>query len=90
MARMLGNTEIAFESARSQFWVVDAKVSISSYFPLWHGHLSRTQALYVLSSLLLVFCYKCLVHCNVVKDLCLSFEGRCRTWWMLCLILVVL
>ncbi|KAM3266472.1 NAD-dependent malic enzyme 62 kDa isoform, mitochondrial [Capsicum annuum] len=25
MARMLGNTEIAFESARSQFWVVDAK-----------------------------------------------------------------
>lgn len=24
MARMLGNTEIAFESARSQFWVVDA------------------------------------------------------------------
>ncbi|XP_060179296.1 NAD-dependent malic enzyme 62 kDa isoform, mitochondrial [Lycium barbarum] len=25
MARMLGDTEIAFESARSQFWVVDAK-----------------------------------------------------------------
>ncbi|XP_015085144.1 NAD-dependent malic enzyme 62 kDa isoform, mitochondrial [Solanum pennellii] len=25
MARMLGNTEVAFESARSQFWVVDAK-----------------------------------------------------------------
>ncbi|KAK4729426.1 hypothetical protein R3W88_022414 [Solanum pinnatisectum] len=25
MARMLGNTELAFESARSQFWVVDAK-----------------------------------------------------------------
>ncbi|GAA0153127.1 oxidoreductase [Lithospermum erythrorhizon] len=24
MARMLGNTEVAFESARSQFWVVDA------------------------------------------------------------------
>lgn len=31
MARMLGNTEVAFESARSQFWVVDAKVSIPSY-----------------------------------------------------------
>lgn len=27
MARMLGNNEYAFESARSQFWVVDAKVS---------------------------------------------------------------
>lgn len=27
MARMLGNNESAFESARSQFWVVDAKVS---------------------------------------------------------------
>ena len=27
MARMLGNTEVAFESARSQFWVVDANVS---------------------------------------------------------------
>lgn len=26
MARMLGNNESAFESARSQFWVVDAKV----------------------------------------------------------------
>lgn len=27
MARMLGNNELAFEGARSQFWVVDAKVS---------------------------------------------------------------
>lgn len=27
MARMLGNNEAAFESARSQFWVVDAMVS---------------------------------------------------------------
>lgn len=27
MARMLGDTETAFDSARSQFWVVDAKVS---------------------------------------------------------------
>lgn len=27
---MLGNTEIAFESARSQFWVVDANVSVHS------------------------------------------------------------
>lgn len=26
MARMLGNTETAFESAQSQFWVVDAQV----------------------------------------------------------------
>lgn len=26
MARFLGNNESAFESARSQFWVVDAKV----------------------------------------------------------------
>lgn len=26
MARMLGNNEVAFESAKSQFWVVDAKV----------------------------------------------------------------
>lgn len=26
MARLLGNTESAFESARSQFWVVDAMV----------------------------------------------------------------
>jgi len=26
MARMLGNTESAFESASRQFWVVDAKV----------------------------------------------------------------
>jgi malate dehydrogenase (decarboxylating) len=24
MARMLGNNEVAFESARSQFWIVDA------------------------------------------------------------------
>lgn len=30
MARMLGNNESAFESARSQFWVVDAKVSSNS------------------------------------------------------------
>lgn len=35
MARMLGNTEIAFESARSQFWVVDAKVSFSSDVSFW-------------------------------------------------------
>lgn len=27
MARMLGNNASAFESARSQFWIVDAKVS---------------------------------------------------------------
>lgn len=27
MARMLGDNEVAFESAKSQFWVVDAKVS---------------------------------------------------------------
>jgi hypothetical protein len=27
MARMLGNNEVAFESARSQFWIVDAHVS---------------------------------------------------------------
>lgn len=26
MARMLGNNELAYESAGSQFWVVDAKV----------------------------------------------------------------
>jgi hypothetical protein len=30
MARMLGNNESAFESAGSQFWVVDAKVSSNS------------------------------------------------------------
>jgi hypothetical protein len=30
MARMLGNNESAFESARSQFWVVDAEVSSNS------------------------------------------------------------
>ncbi|CAN6371632.1 unnamed protein product, partial [Urochloa humidicola] len=24
MARMLGNNEVAFESARNQFWIVDA------------------------------------------------------------------
>ncbi|QCE04770.1 malate dehydrogenase [Vigna unguiculata] len=29
MARMLGNNEVAFESAKSQFWVVDAKGLIS-------------------------------------------------------------
>lgn len=36
MARMLGNNEVAFESARSQFWVVDANVSLSqsSFSPL--------------------------------------------------------
>ncbi|KAJ1399419.1 hypothetical protein SESBI_30353 [Sesbania bispinosa] len=28
MARMLGNNEVAFESAKSQFWVVDAKTAI--------------------------------------------------------------
>lgn len=28
MARMLGNNDLAFEAAGSQFWVVDAKVSI--------------------------------------------------------------
>lgn len=28
MARMLGNNESAFESARSQFWVVDANVCV--------------------------------------------------------------
>lgn len=27
MARMLGDTEVAFESAKRQFWVVDANVS---------------------------------------------------------------
>jgi hypothetical protein len=27
MARMLGNNDVAFESARSQFWIVDAHVS---------------------------------------------------------------
>ena len=27
MARMLGNNESAFDSAGSQFWVVDAEVS---------------------------------------------------------------
>ena len=27
MARMLGDNETAFDSASSQFWVVDAKVS---------------------------------------------------------------
>ena len=33
MARMLGNSEVAFESARSQFWIVDAHVSrISKIF----------------------------------------------------------
>lgn len=36
MARMLGNNEVAFESARSQFWVVDANVSLSySSFSPW-------------------------------------------------------
>lgn len=29
MARMLGNTETAFDSAQSQFWVVDAQVCYS-------------------------------------------------------------
>jgi hypothetical protein len=29
MARMLGNNEVAFQSAKSQFWVVDAKVLFS-------------------------------------------------------------
>jgi hypothetical protein len=28
MARMLGNNKVAFESARSQFWIVDANVSL--------------------------------------------------------------
>lgn len=31
MARMLGNNESAFESAKSQFWVVDAMVSINQF-----------------------------------------------------------
>ena len=38
MARMLGNNESAFESARSQFWVVDAMVSLckeSSFESAW-------------------------------------------------------
>ncbi|KAJ0054553.1 hypothetical protein Pint_00031 [Pistacia integerrima] len=39
MARMLGNTETAFDSARSQFWVVDAKPPIigdsCQVFPGW-------------------------------------------------------
>lgn len=35
MARMLGNNESAFDSARSQFWVVDAKVCSCSYY-YWH------------------------------------------------------
>lgn len=30
MARMLGNNESAFESSRSQFWLVDAKVCFLS------------------------------------------------------------
>jgi malate dehydrogenase (decarboxylating) len=29
MARMLGNTETAFDSAQSQFWLVDAQVCYS-------------------------------------------------------------
>lgn len=32
MARMLGNTKTAFDSASSQFWVVDAKVGLLSAF----------------------------------------------------------
>lgn len=38
MARMLGNNKSAFESARSQFWVVDAMVSLckeSSFESAW-------------------------------------------------------
>lgn len=37
MARMLGNNETAFDSASSQFWVVDAKVSGCIYlFNNWN------------------------------------------------------
>lgn len=33
MSRMLGDTDVAFKSARSQFWVVDANVSdVLPYF----------------------------------------------------------
>lgn len=35
MARMLGNTEHAFDSAKSQFWVVDANVSSIISQELW-------------------------------------------------------
>jgi hypothetical protein len=34
MARMLGNNEVAFESARSQFWIVDAHVRWITKNPL--------------------------------------------------------
>lgn len=34
MARMLGNNDVAFESARSQFWIVDAHVSWITKNPL--------------------------------------------------------
>lgn len=35
MARMLGNTETAFESAQSQFWVVDAQVCYGNLGSSW-------------------------------------------------------
>lgn len=31
MIRMLGNTESAFESAREQFWVIDASVGVNLF-----------------------------------------------------------
>ena len=34
MARMLGNNDVAFESARSQFWIVDAHVRLITKNPL--------------------------------------------------------
>jgi len=34
MARMLGNNDVAFESARSQFWIVDAHVRWITKNPL--------------------------------------------------------
>lgn len=37
MARMLGNNEVAFESARSQFWIVDAHVSHASKILVIHS-----------------------------------------------------
>ncbi|GFZ02895.1 NAD-dependent malic enzyme 1 [Actinidia rufa] len=52
MARMLGNNESAFEGARSQFWVVDAKLALSwlgfttsidsSMWQRWCGVCSRS------------------------------------------------
>jgi hypothetical protein len=60
MARMLGNNEVAFESARSQFWIVDAHVS----------RISKILFLY----LVITFLIRVTLLCCSIKVNCMFYQ----------------